>query len=260
MKTDISFVIVIYNHSESLVQRCITNIHNVMQYCNYFEYDIILVNNLNTKNYNNLNLPFKLFNNPINSGYCGGNNIGIKNSNSEYIIVLNPDIKIISSLCIDWLIGTCKLNNSISGKLIGTTSWYTYAASFPTDKKYENEPLPFFFNEPTLSKPGNWKSFKYIDGCLLAFSKSIWEDVGGFDEEIFPGYFGESAFCFSAYLKYNKFILSNINFSDTYIHKDNDSTHNDPIDIIDWTKGSRQLFYTKYALNNWDKFINYLNI
>jgi GT2 family glycosyltransferase len=257
MVSNISFVSVLYNHSESLVQRCVDSIHNVMQYCPYFKYDIILVNNLNTKKYNLIG-SHTLIEQLNNTGYCGGNNLGIKNSKSEYIIILNPDIKLLNSLCIDWLISNCKINNSISGRLVGANDWYTYASSFPTDKKYEE--LPFYFNEPTLIKDGNWKSFKYIDGCLMAFAKSIWEDIGGFDETIFPGYFGENTFAFKSYLKYNKFILSNVKIDSTYIHSDNDSTFNNITDIIKWTKDSRNLFYTTYALTNWDKFINYLNL
>jgi len=256
MKTTVSFVSVLYNHSETLVQRCIDSIHNVMQYCHYFDYDIILINNLDTKKYE-LNGEYRLIDSIKNLGYCGGNNLAIQNSNSEYIIILNPDIKLTNSLCIDWLIGTCKLNNSISGRLIGTNEWYTYASSFPTDKKYDI--LPFYFNEPTLIKPGNWKSFKYIDGCLMVFSKSIWEDVEGFDEDIFPGYFGENVFAFKTYLKYKKFILSDCKINNTYIHDNNDSTFNSPENIIKWTKESRQIFYNKYANNNWDLFLEYLN-
>lgn len=260
MKTTISFVSVLYNHSESLVQRCIDSIYNVMRYCHYFKYDIILVNNLNAKKYN-LNGEYEFISpeNDKNLGYCGGNNLAIQKSKSDYIIVLNPDIKLTNSLCIDWLIGSCKLNNSISGRLVGTNAWYTYASSFPTDKKYDSDKLPFYFNEPTLVKPGNWKAFKYIDGCLMAFSRSIWDDINGFDEDIFPGYFGENVFAFKSYLKYKKFILSDCRINGTYIHDNNDSTFNIPSNIIKWTKSSRQLFYDKYALNNWDLFLEYLN-
>jgi len=257
---DISFVITTYNHSEQLVKRCIDSIYNVMQYCYYFDYDIKLVNNLPDINYSSLkNDKVRIINSSKNLGYCGGNNLGIKNSNSKFIILLNPDVKITNSLAIDWMIGTCKLYNCISGRLIGTNNWYTYSSSFPTDKKYIDIPLPFYFNEPTLIKDGDWKSFKYIDGCLMAFEKQIWEDLEGFDEDIFPGYFGENTFAFKSYLKYNKFILYDSSINNLFEHSDNDSTFNTLSNIITWTKESREKFYSKYALNNWDKFIEYLN-
>jgi len=256
---DISFVITLYDHSEELVQRCINSIYTSMQYCYYFDYDIKLINNSENKNYDNLIGDFELINPSTNLGYCGGNNLGINQSNSKYIIILNPDVKITNSLAIDWMIGTCKLYNSISGKLVGTNEWYTYASSFPTDKQYIDEPLPFFFNEATLVKDGNWKSFKYIDGCFMCFSKSIWEDLEGFDEDIFPGYFGENVFAFKSYLKYNKFILRDSKINSTFIHNNNDSNHNSVANVVLWTKTSRELFYNKYVLPNWEMFINYLN-
>ena len=40
----------------------------------------------------------KLIQNEKNSGYCGGNNVGIKNANGEFIIILNPDTIVESNL------------------------------------------------------------------------------------------------------------------------------------------------------------------
>ena len=40
----------------------------------------------------------KLIQNRKNSGYCGGNNVGIKNANGEFIIILNPDTIVESNL------------------------------------------------------------------------------------------------------------------------------------------------------------------
>jgi GT2 family glycosyltransferase len=253
----VSFICVVFNHPVDMVQRMINSIDNVMQYCPRYEYDIILVDHSDEKgSYNSFNSCTIIDSN--NTGYCGGNNTGIGQSSSNYIIIINPDIILEKSLCVDWMVGSAKLYNAISGKVVGTNEWYTYTSSFPTSKKYKPEELPFFFNEPTLKKSGNWKPFRYVDGCLMCFSKSLWEKVGGFDESIFPGYFGENAFAFNAFLKGYRII--NAHIDGFYSHKHGKRPFKEEQDVIKWSKDGRQYFYQHYALTNWDKFLEYLNI
>lgn len=252
----IDFVTVVYNHQSEMIQEMVDSIRNVMQYCPHFDYGVIIQDNsddeketLKVKGCDTISLS------TTNFGYCGGNNRAIEKSSAEYIIIINPDIKITNSLCVDWLIGTSKLYNCISGRLIGNNNWYTYAASFPTDKKYEPEKLPFFYDQPTLPKPGNWKAFKYIDGSLMCFSKKLWENVGGFDEKIHPGYFGENTFSFNAFL--NGFSIHDAHIGKYFTHT---SIHKKQIvnQIKKWSQQGREYFYKYYALPNWDKFIEYL--
>ena len=88
----ISLISVLYNHDINIVKNMIISIHNCMQYCSYFDYEIILVNNSPDINYDfNFN-NVKLIDSNDNLGYCGGNNLGILNSNGNYIIIINPDV------------------------------------------------------------------------------------------------------------------------------------------------------------------------
>ena len=260
--TKVSFVCTIYNHPIKLIERMLLSLATVIQYCPYFEFDIIIVVNDNLeRDFEQLDGIFSsrvnisILNSERNTGYCGGNNIGIEHSNNDYIVIVNPDIIFKESLALDWLIGTAKLYNTISGKVVGNSAWYTYAATFPTDKKHAPDKLPFYFNEPTLDKPGNWKKFPYVDGALMCFPKTLWKEIGGFDESIFPGYFGENAFVFSAYL--NGHIYYDAHIEKYYEHKqDHDSNYSQ--NIINWSKLGRAYFYEHYALPNWDKFLEYL--
>ena len=36
----------------------------------------------------------KLIQNNENLGYCGGNNVGIKEANGEFVVILNPDTEV----------------------------------------------------------------------------------------------------------------------------------------------------------------------
>ena len=253
----VDFISVTYNHPSKMVQEMVDSIRTVMQYCPHLEYKIIIQDNSDTKK-EKINVIERCDNvnfSSTNLGYCGGNNTAIEHSSAEYIVIVNPDIKINNSLCVDWMIGTAKLYDCIVGRLVGTNKWYTYSSSFPTDKKYDPKQLPFFYDQPTLPKPGNWRPFKYIDGSLMCFNKKIWKDIGGFDEDIFPGYFGENTFVFNAFLKGYKIRDARIEkyYDHTSVHK-----HQKMDQIKIWSQQGRELFYEKYALINWAKFLEYL--
>lgn len=260
----ISLICVLYNHSHDIVERMFQSAVECLQYSPHFDYNIMLVDNgeecldhdrlLSICPSNDI---YTYINTGKNLGYCGGNNFGIARTDSDYILVVNPDIIFLESLCFDWIVGNAKLHNAISGKLIGNHRWYTYSASFPLDKKYDPDKLPFYHNEPTLDKPGNWKAFKYIDGSLMCFAKKLWEDVGGFDEEYFPGYFGENAFMFKAFLKDYK--IRDAEIHNCYKHSQNHAAAYEQ-KIINWSKEGRKQFYKNYALQNYDKFLEYMNM
>jgi len=256
----VSFICTVFNHKLDLVQRMIDSVDQAMMYRPEFNYDFIIIDNGDVKGtYVKLHSETSLhiFDNDTNSGYCGGNNIGIRQSNAQFIFIINPDIIIDNSLCIDWMVGASKLNDSVTGWLIGTSEWYTYASSFPTQSKYESKNLPYYPNEPTLNKPGAWKSFTYIDGSFMCFPRNLAVDISGFDEDIFPGYFGENAFCFKAFLA--GYHVENVHVKGLYIHKHGNRQPSEEAKIHMWSETGRQIFYEKYALPNWDKFIEYLN-
>lgn len=86
----ISIIILNYNAGELLIH-CIQSILN----SKYENYEIIVVDNKSKDNshkkakdeFSEINL----IENEDNLGYCDGNNIGIKNANGEFIVILNPD-------------------------------------------------------------------------------------------------------------------------------------------------------------------------
>ena len=258
----VSFICTVYEHPTDLIKRVIDSIDNVMQYCPFFDYEIIIWANGDNSHeyleYEKLSDSVKVYSDHKNFGYCGGNNRAVRYSKGGYLIITNPDIIFTESLCIDWLVGTSKMHNCISGRLIGTESWYTYAASFPTDQKYEPDNLPFFYDQPTLSMPGKWKAFKYIDGCLFCIPRSLWDDIGGFDENVFPGYFGENILCYKAFSK--GYTIKECNIEKMFKHAGGVKSPIQMKKVKTWSKEGREYFYQEYALKDWDNFIKYLNL
>ena len=86
----VSVVILNYNAGKLLLN-CIESLSNLT----YPNVELIVVDNVSTDNSQNEckeKFPkIKLIQNEKNTGYCGGNNVGIKNASGEFVIILNPD-------------------------------------------------------------------------------------------------------------------------------------------------------------------------
>ncbi len=87
----VSIVIINYN-TYDLTCQCISS---VIEYTKDIEYEIILVDNASTECDSALFLDkfpnIILIKSPVNTGFAGGNNLGIKESKGEYILLLNSD-------------------------------------------------------------------------------------------------------------------------------------------------------------------------
>ena len=261
IKTLVSFIIVTYNHSEELIINLISNILSMQPYCPLFEFEIVLINN-GDLTYDITSC--KTFNNIIhvktntNLGYCGGNNYGMHLANGKSIIICNPDITFKESLCIDWLVSYSLFKNAIVGSYRDGITWLTYPSMFPTDRIYEADELPFvYFENPITKYPEQqWKSMPFVDGSLMCFPRHLYTSVISFDDDIFPGYFGENTFQFKAHLSGYKTI--NVPISNLYSHNTNSDNQYTIDQKIKWTKDARSLFYQKYAIPHYKEFLNYL--
>lgn len=93
-----SIVVLNYNAGKLLLD-CIESIFKTKNE----EFEIIVVDNVSTDNSHKKckeEFPnIRLIENKENLGYCEGNNVGIRNANGEFIVILNPDTKVEP----DWL-------------------------------------------------------------------------------------------------------------------------------------------------------------
>jgi len=97
-KTPLVSIIILNFNAGKLLLNCIESLTKLA----YQNIELIIVDNVSTDNSQNQckeKFPqVKLIQNEKNSGYCGGNNVGIKNANGEFIIILNPDTIVESNL------------------------------------------------------------------------------------------------------------------------------------------------------------------
>jgi len=98
----VSIIVLNYNAGDLLLD-CIESIKQ----STYKNLEIIVVDNISSddsqKKCKEKFPEVKLIQNKDNLGYCGGNNVGIREAKGEFIVILNPDT-IIESNCIDELI------------------------------------------------------------------------------------------------------------------------------------------------------------
>tara|TARA_Y100000816_G_scaffold273055_1_gene239049 strand:- start:1663 stop:2493 length:831 start_codon:yes stop_codon:yes gene_type:complete len=164
---NLTIVIVSFN-SGDILHRCIKSIDK--------KYPIIIVeNSLNNKLkfelekiYPNVNciLPKE------NLGYGAGNNLGIKQAKSKYVLILNPD--------------TILYEDTISNLLIQAEIIKDFSIIGPRIVENENE-------KTELLKKDN-ESVQYIKGFAILFNKEKFDKIGLFDENYFL-YFEEIDLC-----------------------------------------------------------------
>ena len=86
----VSVIVLNYNAGELLLN-CIESIKKSA----YKNLEIIVVDNISTDKSQKIckekHPDIKLIQNDENLGYCEGNNVGIRNANGEFIVILNPD-------------------------------------------------------------------------------------------------------------------------------------------------------------------------
>ena len=108
----VSIIILNYNAGK-LLEECINSIYKT----NYKNYEIILVDNDSKDNSHIICKKFfptvNLIENKENLGYCEGNNVGIRNSNGDFIIILNPDTIVDPEWINELLLGYQKFGEGI---------------------------------------------------------------------------------------------------------------------------------------------------
>lgn len=183
---EFSFIIVTYN-SQDLIIDAINSIYNFEQ--KKINYEIIIVDNSSVENHkilrdvlkNNAFDYIKIIHNPANDGYGGGNNIGIRQAQGQYIIVMNPDIRLLEPLQQD--AKTRFLNNSSLG-MIGYQQLGGENISF-----YRKPQWTFFLSGWVMkvrNKQGKFDAKKdFLSGAFLFLDKKKFEKIGLFDEQIF---------------------------------------------------------------------------
>lgn len=196
MNTSASVIIVTYNHKRYL-DSCI---RSVLKQDHPLE--VIVVDNCSsdgTSEFIETHFPnIRLIKNTDNYGYSGGNNIGVKYANGEYVVILNPDT-IVEAGWLRELIEPLENNRN----LITTSKIFLFDGLSINTCGTINHFTGLTFTRGLNENPDRYnikEIISGISGCSFAIRKSDYNQLGGFDENFFV-YNEDSDFSWRACLK-----------------------------------------------------------
>jgi N-acetylglucosaminyl-diphospho-decaprenol L-rhamnosyltransferase len=179
---NLTVIVVTYKTDEEILDKCLQSINKNVQ--------IKLIEN--SVSFKDKELLEKKFPNLSvhctggNLGYGGGNNFGLKTSNTDFALILNPDVVCESNFFENIkLYLDKKLNFSIIGASLKEKSTFSSSGLFNENKN------KIYFNNSNL------KSLKKVDwvvGCAMLVNMTIFKDKNIFDEDYFL-YFEEFDLC-----------------------------------------------------------------
>lgn len=212
MTPKVSIIILQYNNSQSTIA-CLDLLRGI----DYTDCDVLVVDNASTeehyhnirfyleRNAGSLELPIRLIATPQNTGYAGGNNVGIQEAlknNPDYILILNP----VSEFEKDFLTKLVRRietdrNISIIGPVNdeGDRKVYGGLIRWLQPRLYHSEYplLADYFPED-----------RYLSGNALLIRTDVFSKIGLFDERYFL-YFEDVDFCVRAHRAGLKLAIAN---------------------------------------------------
>ena len=159
-------IVIVTLKSEKIIERCIDSLDKNIP--------IIVVENSNNQRfkeeleYKHQNLKCVL--SKSNLGMGSGNNIGIKLSKTDYVLILNPDVKLEPNTLDELYLASKKLTEfSIISPISSNINFPNYGM-FNKRKDFEITPLPF--------------KVDYVDGYAIILNKKNF-DGNVYDEKMF---------------------------------------------------------------------------
>jgi len=210
-KLDLSIIIVSFNTKEILTD-CIKS---VIKYTKGIEYEIIIVDNgskdgslARIKELSSKYSQVNLIDAKTNLGFGKANNLGAKNAKGEYLLFLNSDTLIFNNAIKESLdnlkkipncgVYSCKLLNANKSVQASGGHFPTFGNVFAWQLFIDDLPLigsliPSF--HPQITSYNKNRQMDWVTGAFMIIPKKIFDEVGGFDENIFM-YTEEMELCF----------------------------------------------------------------
>jgi len=210
----ISVIIPVYNQHE-LTQECIRSVMRQNT-----DLEIIIVDNGSHPGYVNKRMSTFVIRNESNLGFPRAINQGISVSNGDIICILNNDT-ILPRITLEKLLHFLDIANF---DIVGPVSNYVAGVQKVTVPEYTD--ITSLENSAWKNEQDNFTKVlpvNFIIGFCMMFRRSTFDDVGPFDESLWPCSGEEIDWCFRARgLDYNIGVAM-----DTYIHHFGSQTFND---------------------------------
>ena len=168
----------------------------------YPRYETIVVDNGSTDNLAEIvrdEYPeVRLIQSPVNLGFAGGNNLGLRQAEGDILVLLNDDTEVrpgwlrawadVAARHPRWGVLGCKLLYP-DGRTIQHAGGVVHANGQTDHFGYE-QPDDGRFDEPIRCD--------YVTGAALAIRRETFEQLGPLDEKYFPIYYEENDYCWQA--------------------------------------------------------------
>ena len=180
----ISIVILNYNAGNLLID-CVDSI----QKSNYKKFEIIVVDNISKdKSHKKCKEKFpdiKLIENSENLGYCEGNNVGLRVTNGEFVVILNPDTIVDPSWLSELLYAYRKNGDGIyQPKFLASTD---HSMLLSTGNMIQIFGFGYSRAKGDIDKKQyeNFEKINFASGTCIFTSKKIIEEIGLFESFLF---------------------------------------------------------------------------
>ena len=134
----------------------------------------------------------KLLRQPVNLGFAGGVNVGIRVARGDVIVLLNQD-------CVPqrgWLLALAAAFEARPE--FGIAGCTLYSTNGQIDHAGARLTRPGALGEHLTDVGGEPRPVEYVTGAAMAIRRATFDAIGLFDEGFYPAYFEESDFCFRA--------------------------------------------------------------
>ena len=195
----VSIIILNYNAGKLLTE-CVESVFN----SNYNNLEVIVVDNVSKDNSQKeckeKFQKIKLIENEENLGYCEGNNVGIRESVGEFLVILNPDVIVTPNWLKELLLGFQKYGEGLyQPKILATTDHDVIISAGNMIQLFG-----FGFSRGKGQKDeGQYEKDEvvgYASGTCLFSSSNVFKKIGNFDPFLFA-YHDDLDLCWKGRLK-----------------------------------------------------------
>lgn len=251
----LSIIIVNYNVTE-LLRNCLLSIQKFVK---DIEYEVIVIDNFSPdtswKNLIGEFSDFKFIAHPENAGFAVANNTAASHASGEYLLILNPDTEF-EGFYIEELLDFAEAQENFG--CLGIRMYDAAGNFLPESKRSVPDMFNSFEKLFTSFKKNSSKSYyrndipdnavaevDVVTGAFCLVKKSVYEEIGGFDEAYFM--YGEDIdLCYSIQrLGYRNFYYGKASL----LHYKGESTIKDKI-YLQRFYGAMQIFVNKYYHKN----------
>jgi|TARA_B110000240_G_scaffold71342_1_gene81232 GT2 family glycosyltransferase len=214
---NLSIIIVNYN-GEKFLKNCIDSIY---ENCTSEDFEIIIVDNNSSDNSISIIKEFYpnciLIESKENLGFAKGNNLGVKNCNGKFVLLLNNDTILLQEISPAFQELRKKNVGIVGVKMLDCNKNYlTSVGKFP--KSFSLIKFSLLEEKRREFVTGNFSNKNYfvdwVTGAFLLTTKKIWNQVNGLDEDYFM-YVEDVDFCKKvSKINYKTVFLSTV----SYIH------------------------------------------